>query len=210
MLQDLNILIKNITLVSSNTLDGFEVINDIVDTIHSITEQTNLLALNAAIEAAHAGEQGKGFAVVANEVHVLAEQSSDSTIEIQTIIQEIIDIITEAENSMNKVEKISDESNNNLQSTKSALNEIIDYNDEMIGNIDTLNKAVPEMNTVKDYVLSAVENISAVSEESAATTEEMNATVDVTNENIQNVVGLFEKLSNALEDFKDSTNRFKL
>lgn len=185
-------------------------INDIVDTIQSITEQTNLLALNAAIEAARAGEQGKGFAVVANEVRVLAEQSSLSTVEIQKIIQEIIEVITEAEASMNKVDSINKESNNYLSSTKGALNEIIEFNDEMIGNIEVLNKGIEQMSELKNYVLSSVENISAVSEESAATTEEMNATVDVTNDNIQNVVSLFKELEKALENLKDSTTRFKV
>ncbi len=57
--------------------------------IRGIAEQTNLLALNAAIEAARAGDQGRGFAVVADEVRSLAQKTQSSTLEINTIIQNL-------------------------------------------------------------------------------------------------------------------------
>jgi len=63
-----------------------ERIGDIVVAIEDIADQTNLLALNAAIEAARAGDQGRGFAVVADEVRNLAERTTSSTREIQSII----------------------------------------------------------------------------------------------------------------------------
>jgi methyl-accepting chemotaxis protein len=64
-------------------------IGEVSQLIGNIAAQTNLLALNATIEAARAGEAGKGFAVVANEVKELAKQTSDSVIEIDSIIREI-------------------------------------------------------------------------------------------------------------------------
>ncbi|MGH8548193.1 MAG: methyl-accepting chemotaxis protein [Methylococcales bacterium] len=64
-------------------------IGHIVEVINSISEQTNLLALNAAIEAARAGQHGRGFAVVADEVRTLAKKTQTSTLEVQSMIEQI-------------------------------------------------------------------------------------------------------------------------
>jgi methyl-accepting chemotaxis protein len=66
-----------------------EQISGIVGTISSVAKQTNLLALNATIEAARAGEMGKGFAVVAGEVKELARQTTDATISINAMIDQV-------------------------------------------------------------------------------------------------------------------------
>ncbi len=75
-----------------------ERIGSIIQTINGISDQTNLLALNAAIESARAGEAGRGFAVVADEVRNLAQSTTESALEISSLIDE----------TKNHVDKLSD------------------------------------------------------------------------------------------------------
>lgn len=75
-------------------------IGNIVQIIGDIADRTSILALNASIQAAMAGDAGRGFAVVAEEVQRLAERSTNSTKQIDTLVKTIQGEITEAGASM--------------------------------------------------------------------------------------------------------------
>ena len=63
-----------------------QAIGEIVTVISDIASETHLLSLNASIMAAKAGEHGRGFMVVATEIKELARRTSESTKEIEALI----------------------------------------------------------------------------------------------------------------------------
>ena len=87
---------ENILLVTELELEksieavrAVDQINLLSEAIMKITHQTNMLALNATIEAVRAGEAGKGFSIVASEVKNLAEQSNQTALQIQEVVEKI-------------------------------------------------------------------------------------------------------------------------
>ncbi|SES65305.1 Methyl-accepting chemotaxis protein (MCP) signalling domain-containing protein [Natronincola peptidivorans] len=96
----------------------------IVKYIKGISEEINLLGLNAAIEAAKAGQQGRGFSVVAERIRKLS-------VETNTAIENINDILTNIKKSVEAMSQAVIETGDvtkiqarNTQEILSALEEI--------------------------------------------------------------------------------------
>ncbi len=89
---DMKIVQNKMDAIAHNILtlnEWIQRIGDITSSVHDIARQLRLISLNASIEANNAGDAGKGFAVVAAEVKQLAERSQQSTIHVQSLLEEI-------------------------------------------------------------------------------------------------------------------------
>lgn len=188
--------------VLQNLVDRVEKISDIVSTISKISDQTNLLALNASIEAARAGESGKGFAVVAEEVRNLAEQSAKATENIKNMIEGIQIETKNAYDAMSRSKKIHEEQNKAVQVTGNAFHEIAIKMEDLLNAIKSTLNAINRMNEQKETVVESIENISAVTQQLAASAEEVSAT---TNEQVK----AFSMVAEKAESLSEESNRLK-
>ena len=185
-------------------------IGKIIQVLSSISEQTKLLALNASIEAAKAGDAGRGFAVVASEIRKLADQSKESTREVEDMIKRIVSQTKAAQDVAGRVEDVIEKQNEAVRNVSLAFSSIKSAMDELIGGIENINQSILAIDKEKDTIVQSIENISAISQETAASSEEVSASTEEQLAAIEELRAMAEQLNKLAQDLKEAMQVFKV
>lgn len=208
--KDVNTSVNEIGNVVEELNENASKVDNITNTISDIAEQTNLLALNASIEAARAGEHGKGFAVVADEIRKLAEETSESTKNIEEIMEEIKDHSMKATGDMVKVKENSKKQETSVLNVEKAFDEIYNLINSVIVQIKDVAMGIDQINEGKNNVIDSMENISAISEETAAATEQVNASIEQQSEGTEKLAELSNELNKIAKTLKEDASKFEI
>ncbi len=184
-------------------------ISRITKSISDLAEQTNLLSLNASIEAARAGEHGRGFAVVAQEVRKLAEESATSTQGVFGLVRSIEDDIQQALDNILINEEIVSQQNEMIVEAEQIFSQIIlsvQYISEQIAAFSNESDIMLES---AHKISSSIQNISAITEESAAGTQQVSASMNGQMSTIQAVAEEAEIMNKSVFQLQKTINIFK-
>ena len=192
-----------------STNESAKEISKFSQAITEIASQTNLLSLNASIEAARAGDAGKGFAVVATEIGQLAVQSSNSAEEIKKIVEKLV---TDAEASVEVMEKLNtnfEQQSEQLDDTKNNMQSMADNVNNVAASTDSIANHIEKLASAKDELVEIISDLSAISEENAASTQETNASMQELNATFSIITESAGKLQELASDLQEAISYFQ-
>ncbi len=165
--------------MTSNLQESAGTVKEIVDTILSISGQTNLLALNASIEAARAGDAGKGFAVVADEIRALSEHTKESAEQIASTIDDLLSKVNTASENMQRSVESANEQGEIIAETGEKFEVILQKVSELTDRAGKISDNVDSCVDANTKVMDAISNLSATSEEVAASAQ---SSIEISND----------------------------
>lgn len=200
--------IENVRQQTELTNTSAQQIRKAAEIIAGISNQTNLLALNASIEAARAGEHGSGFAVVAEEIRVLADQSKESTEQINHVVNELLSNSQVSVATTQEVSEAFAVQSQKVNETVSIFKSLHSEIKKVRGSIEEINEEVGTLETHKNVIESGIDALSEASGENSSnakvTTENLAGFLEKVQEcgvKTNRVVGVTEELVGYIHQF---------
>ncbi len=171
-------------------------VGEITAVVNGLAQQSKMLALNASIEAAKAGEAGKGFAVVASEVKTLAEQSEQSTTQVQKILEDIRHATEKAVMATEEGTKGVDYGTNLVEQTGDI--------------VRSLSEVISETTTASQQIEAAVRQESIGIEQITAGMNEINQVTSEFVESVKQTTEAINNLSLISHNLKEQVDIYKI
>ena len=205
-----NIAIEKVAENVVKTDKSVAVIAEALNLITDIADETNLLSLNASIEAARAGEAGRGFAVVAAQIQKLAEESNASAAQIAEIIATLSQ---DSANTLSVMEQLRDNITVQQEKMLDTIEKFSSVREGIVTSTDStshIHTQASECDTSRVSVVDIIQDLSALSEENAASTEETTASMQELNATIALLSNAAKELQDLAVSLENDMRFFKL
>lgn len=202
-------IVNKIAEQVQTTNDAILEINEAVELIMSITSQTKLLSLNASIEAARAGEAGKGFAVVADEIKILSEQSANGASTIQNIADNILNKSRESVALAQEIKKLIEAEQEDITDTQKDFDTLSKSIEESIDVAGSISERTVQLDEIKQGIIANINDLSAISEENAASNQEVTASVTGIAESVKDIAEGIENIKSVSIELAELMKYFK-
>jgi len=148
--------------------------------------------------------------VVANEVKKLAEQSIEATKEIAAIINQTQQQTAITVKQAQRADDIVESQNEAVSATVAVFERIASSMDTLSQRINEILNRITEMDSHKNRAIESMQNISAVSQESAASVQEVTASTEEQLAGIEELAAFAQELNEVSAQLTEAINKFKV
>lgn len=157
-------------------------INLVVTTINKVADQTNLLSLNAAIEAEKAGEYGRGFAVVASEIRRLADQTASATLDIESMVKEMVSAVSSGVAGMDRFTAEVQRGTQEVAQVSRQLDEVIEHVQSLAPSIVVVNEGMRSQSQGAQQISDALVQLTEAARQTADAARDSTSAAEQLNE----------------------------
>ena len=187
-----------------------EKIKMVMHVMNEVAQKTELLSLNASIEATRAGEMGKGFALVANEIRSMAENSKQSSQEIERIVDDIFEDNKAVIDALRKSEADVGKGRGIITGMVGTFRDMVSGVKEISAEVKAVEAVT--LSQVKEIrgLLTHFETLSRLAQENFVSTQKTTVGTRNQKEGMQQIVQLMQSLNALSEKMMASQRRFRL